>query len=261
MLQRVRQDPSLGLPPKARKDIEALAEPLAKNLRDFMRMSEAEAWGFLQHYEFPTDRLDFTSAASIAAYFAAGAARPVPAGTKVLLAALEVAKARGKADLQDLRQHPKAERPRRQHAFTAYVLDQPGIDLKSQAARQELGVKWFGCTVTSDDLTQFGGQHSILDAHTDMVAGVISLLLDDYPKMNDWSAKWLADKVVAAPFVTRVVGQAPTGEVVVELRSAEDAGLEYEELTERFNNHRFWSNQCQERRGSGGFANTRWKHT
>jgi hypothetical protein len=84
--------------------------------------------------------------------------------------------------------------------------------------------------------------------------------LDDYPKMNDWSAKWLADKVVAAPFVTRVVERAATGKAVVELCSAEDAGLEYDECVEWFNKHRYWSNQCHERRGSGGLANTRWRH-
>jgi hypothetical protein len=260
MLQRVRQDPGLDLHPTARKVIEARAEPLARDLADFLRIGEPEAWGFLQHYEYPTDRLDFTAAASIAAYFATGAGRPVPAGTKVLLAALEVAKARHNADLRDLRQHTKAERPRRQHAFTVYVADQPGIDLKSQAARRDLGLKWFGCTVTAADVSQFGGQHAILDAHTDVVAGVISLLLDD-PKMNDSSAKWLAEKVVAAPFVTRVVGRTPTGDAVVELCSAENAGLEYDECVERFNNYRYWSNVCLETRGSGGLTNTRWKPT
>jgi len=260
MLQRVRQDPSLRLPPKARKDIEAIADPLAKNLGDFLGMDQAEAWGFLQHYEFPTDRFDFTAKASIAAYFATGATRPIPAGTEVLLAALPVTKARAVADLKDLRHHPKAERPRRQHAFTLFVPGQPGIDLKSPATRKQLGVKWFKCTVTGADIAQFGGQGAILDAHTDMVAGVISLLIDGYPKMNDWSAKWLADHVVAAPFVTRAVGRAATGEAVVELCSAEEAGLKYEELVERFNNHRYWSNQCRERRGLGGLANTRWKY-
>jgi hypothetical protein len=249
MLQRVREDPRLRLPPKARKDIEALAEPLATDLRNFLSMSQEEAWAFLQHYEFPTDRFDFTAVPSISAYFATGAGRPVPKGTKVLLAALKVSTARGKAEVRDLRNHPKAERPRRQHAFTLFVPDFPGIDLKSSAAREDLGVQWFECTVTRADLAQFGGQGAILDARTDLVAGVISLLIDDNGKINDWSAKWLADRVAAAPFVTRLVRQTATGEGVVDLCSSEEAGLEYEEVIERFNNHRYWSNQYRERRG------------
>jgi hypothetical protein len=261
MLQRVRSDPSVGLPPKSRRTIEGLAEPLAKDLGDFLAIGQAEAWGFLQHYEFPTDRLDFTDKPSIAAYFASGGERPVPEGTKVLLAALEVVMARGQAEFRDLREHPNAERPRRQSAFTLFVPEQPRIDLKSPAVRQRLGVRWFECTVTRADRAQFGGQGAILDAHTDLVAGVIWLLIDGYTKLDDWSAKWLADHVVAAPFVTRTVGHASTGQTIVELWSAEDAGLEYEELVERFNNYRYWSNQCQERRSSGGLANTGWKHS
>jgi hypothetical protein len=258
MLQRVREDAQL--PPRARAQIEETVNYLAANFPTSLAMSQAEAWGFLQHYEAPTDRLDFTADASIAGYFASGAAKPVPVGTPVLLAALSISKAKAVAELIDLRNHPKAERPRRQKAFTLFIPDQPHIDLKSRSARDCLGIKWFRCTISDDDLCRFGGQESILDAHTDAVAGVIQLWIDDHVKMNDWSAKWLADHVVAAPFVTQVVGQTTDGQIVVELCSAEAAGLEFDEVLERFNNHRVWSNAYPDKRGFGGLSNVRWKN-
>lgn len=256
MLERVRQDTSLH--PKARDKIEETVEFRAANLPSSLNMTEAEAWGFIQHYEAPTDRLDFTADASIAAYFASGLARPVLVGTPVLLAAMSISKASAIADLVDLRKHPRAERPRRQKAFTLFVPDEPDIDLKSRSARDRLGLKWFRCTVTDKDLRRFGGQESILDAHTDMVAGVMQLWIDDCEKMNDWSAEWLADHVVAAPFVTKIVGHSADGRIVVELCSAEEAGLEFDELVERFNNRRVWSHNYQDTRGRGGLSNVKW---
>jgi hypothetical protein len=83
------------------------------------------------------------------------------------------------------------------------------------------------------------------------------LLLDHHGKTNDWTAKWLADHVVAAPFITRSVGKDATGSLVVELVSAESAGMEYDEIIERFNNHGVWSNQFSDTRGDGDLRNLR----
>jgi hypothetical protein len=255
MLERVRQE----IRPKPREKIEEIVNFLAANLPSSLDMTQAEAWGFIQHYEAPTDRLDFTLDASIAGYFASGSARPVSAGTPVLFAAMSISKTNAAVELVDLRNHPRAERPRRQEAFTLFVPDQPQIDLKSRAARERLGIQWFKCTVTEDDLSRFGGKESILDAHTDTVAGVLQLWIDECGKMNDWAAQWLAQHVVAAPFVTRIVGRSADGKIIVELCSAEAAGLEFSDLVERFNNHRYWSYNYQETRGHGGLSNMEWK--
>jgi hypothetical protein len=258
MLERVRQD--ARLPPKPREKIEETVNFLATNLPSSLDMTHAEAWGFIQHYEAPTDRLDFTADPSIAGYFASGSVRPVPVGTPVLIAIMSISEANAVAELVDLRNHPRAERPRRQKAFTLFVPDQPQIDLKSRSARERLGLKWFRCTVTEKDLRRFGGKESILDAHTDAVAGVMQLCIDDCGKMNDWVAEWLANHVVAAPFVTRVVDHTADATIIVELCSAEKAGLEFDDLVERFNNRRCWSYNYQDTRWRGGLSNVRWKN-
>lgn len=120
---------------------------------------------------------------------------------------------------------------------------------------RKLGIRWYRFKLQQRDKDAFGANYGLLDAHTDLVAGVLQLLLDDYGKTNDWTAKWLADHVVAAPFITRPVDKDETGSLVVELVSAESAGMEYNEIVERFNNHRVWSNQFPDSRGYSGFRN------
>jgi hypothetical protein len=87
--------------------------------------------------------------------------------TPILLATLLMFKAKTVADLVDFRNHPKAEHPRRQYAFTLFLPNQPNINLKTSEARKLLGIKWYRCIVSEEDINRFGRQESILDAHTD----------------------------------------------------------------------------------------------
>ena len=101
----------------------------------------------------------------------------------------------------------------------------------------------------SSGLTQAG-----LDLTPPPVGNVstLQLLLDDCGKTNDWTAKWLADHVVAAPFITRKIDNNE-----LELVSTIAAGMEYDETLERFNNYRIWSNRYKDLRMSGGLKNLR----
>ena len=246
MLERVRTD--LRLPPKCREEIEDRVSRLHEDLQEFLGLDPGLAMDFLQHYEMPTGLLDLTSDPAVAAYFAAGG----DVGSSGLFASVPV-KELVNVDLQDLRNHPKAERPRRQSAFTFHHNHFP--NLKADECIEKLGIRWYRFKLQQRDKDAFGANYDLLDAHTDPVAGILQLLLDDYGKTNDWTAKWLADHVVAAPFITRPVDKDETGSLVVELVSAESAGIEYNEIVERFNNHRVWSNRFPDSRGYGGFRN------
>lgn len=248
MLTRVRDDRML--PPKCRDAIEACVHRLHADLQEFLGMEPGLAMGFLQHYEAPTDLLDLTSDIQVAAYFASGG----EVGAAGLLAIVP-ADLGSRVELQDLTNHPSANRPRRQRAFT--FATNRFVDIKTSEAAAELGIRWYRFTLQQSDRVAFRQRNDLLDAHSDEVAGVIQLLLDSYPKTNDWAAQWLADHVVAAPFVTRPVGQDHDGTIIVELVSAEAAGLAYNEEVERFNNHRIWSNAYRDTRGTGGLANAR----
>jgi hypothetical protein len=248
MLERVRSD--ARLPDKCREEIEKRVSRLHEDLQEFLGLDPGLAWGFLQHYEMPTELLDLTSDPAVAAFFAAGG----DVGSSGLFASIPIEKL-GDADLQDLRNHPKAERPRRQSAFT--FSHYRFRNLKAAECPDGIGIRWYRFKLQSRDKDVFGANHGLMDARTDLVAGVLQLLLDDYGKTNDWTAKWLADHVVAAPFITRAVGKDETGSLVVELVSAESAGMEYDEIVERFNNHRVWSNQFNDTQGYGGLRNLR----
>lgn len=250
MLDRVRGD--VRLPDKCRDEIEKRVGRLHADVQEFLGLDPDLAMGFLQHYEMPTELLDLTSDPVVAAFFAAGG----DVGSYGLLAAIPMTQL-GDANVQDLRNHPKAVRPRRQSAFT--FSHHHFHNLKANECIDKLGIRWYRFKLDSRDKDTFGVNHGLLDAHTDLVAGVLQLLLDDYGKTNDWTAKWLADHVVSAPFITRVVGKDETGSLVVELVSAESAGMEYDETIERFNNHRIWSNQFRDTRGYGGLSNLKWR--
>jgi hypothetical protein len=70
------------------------------------------------------------------------------------------------------------------------------------------------------------------------------LILDDFEKLDDLAARWLADRVAPAPFVTRVIDyweHLPNQPKTVELVSLAEAGLPYDEQSERENNYKKWS--------------------
>jgi hypothetical protein len=244
MLNRVMSDRSL--PPKCRQTILELGERLTVDIARFLGISPAMAAGLLQHYEYPTRFLDFTANIATAAFFAVQG----EVGSVGLVCVLAVQKASALSAILDLTEHPRAARPRRQ---SGYVVSSPGFpDCKSKAAIEALGLEWFEFTLAREDQLAFGSARGLLDAHSDVAAGILQLCIDAAGKMNDWSAKWLAEHVVAAPFVTQIAD--PT-ERIVRLVSALDAGIVYDELVERFNNHRVRSNQFPDTRYSGGFEN------
>lgn len=251
-LDRVLSDDTLL--PEVREDIKKCVKNIHVELQEFLHLSPCLAMGFLQHYELPTKVFDFTSSILVAAYFASQG----KVGSAGLFAVLPRDLDSDLAEIQDLRVDSKAVRALRQSAFA--VCTKKHKDLKSNDARASLDIRWYRFILTQHDKRLYSDREDLLDVRTDTVAGVLQLLIDDYAKkmngINDWAAKWLADHVVAAPFLTRICERDETGRpTVIELISIGEGECDYSELLERVNNYRIWSKVYPDKRGWGGFEN------
>lgn len=220
-------------------EIEAIGQVVtfvANDLADFLKISHLEAWGFARHYECPTHSIDFTSEIEVAAQFAAEA----DVGTVGLMCVMEVNVAKNAAQIVDLRFSPGVVRAQKQSAFT--VLSSKHWNFKDDEAIRNLGLTWFSFELQDSDVACFRNKRDMLDAHTDYVAGILQLTIDQFGKFDDTAAKWLAERVAAAPFISELA----TGKLV----TLEQAGLKFDEKTERRNNYKVWSSKHPDTRAS-----------
>jgi len=233
-MQRLRTDVSIF--PSVRDAIERVTTLLDSELQKFMSFNPMWSAGFLQHYGAPTELLDVTSSLDVAAYFASsGQVRG-----RGLLCVLPVDVISTNSIIIDLTKHPGAERPRRQSAFAFF--HRKHLDLKSPDCIEELQLKWYSFTLQRSDISQYRSQESLLDAHTDKVAGMLQFLLNNMDKMDDRVAKWLSDRIVPAPFVTKAIDWYGPGQPrTVELVPLYETSIGYEESRERLNNYQNWS--------------------
>ena len=184
-LHRLLNDDRLPLPTHVRSLIKEVADRLDEELQGLLELVPMLSEGFLQHYGAPTGFLDVTSSLDVAAFFASEG----KVGCTGLMCILQVATVLSKSKIIDLTAHPKAERPRRQSAY-AFSCNQYE-DLKSQDCIEDLNLSWFSFTLRDSDVQHYRGNSMLLDAHTDRMAGVLQLIMDDLEKIDD-----LADSMV-----------------------------------------------------------------
>jgi hypothetical protein len=149
-----------------REVIENVALKLDSGLQEFMQFNQMYSSGFLQHYGAPTELLDITSDLKVAAFFASEGR----AGDTGLMCTFPVAVISKNSVTIDLREHPGAERPRRQSAFGFF--NRKYVDIKDQKCIQELQLHWFSFTLQQTDKSLYHSDGHLLDAHTDKVAGM-----------------------------------------------------------------------------------------
>ncbi len=240
-MHRMKTDEAL--PDDVKNKIETVACCVDIKLQKMLEIEPMLSVGFLQHYGIPTKLLDVTTDLDVAVYFASGG--KVGDKGRVCVFPLDVASQNSK--VIDLRNHPKAVRPRRQSAMAFW--SKQHIDIKSQDCIKELGLEWFSFELQDKDILKYHkGHHGLLDVHTDELAGVIKLLLDDMPKMDDRVAKWLSDRVVSAPLVGKVIDYWPDSgkPKTVELIPRSQTSIEYDEKKERHDNYKRWSDKYPE---------------
>jgi hypothetical protein len=102
-------------------------------------LSEEEGVGFLQHYGFPTDLVDFSPSVDTARFFAMHGRETEPIGLLGVFPRIELERY---FRLTDLSNHPTALRPKRQVAFAG----RPPVgivDLKNPASISLLKCRWY----------------------------------------------------------------------------------------------------------------------
>lgn len=239
-IQRLPADPALS--ERARKLLPKLTSLIESQLREFLSLSPMDSAGFAQHYGLPTELLDLTSSTRVAGFFASGG-EPDDDG---YVAVFPVNALVGSSVIVDLRNHHLAARPRRQQAFALFHREH--LDLKDSRCVEDLQAVWFGFTLTGTDKESFQSENSVLDAHSDPIAGALQLVVDsmvqEHGKLPDEIALWLSRKLAAAPFVAKPVKSSAVGRPEeVELVSATSAGMPFNENVERERNYRYWSSK------------------
>jgi FRG domain len=239
-IQRLPADPALS--ERARKLLPKITSLIESQLREFLSLSPMDSAGFAQHYGLPTELLDLTSSTRVAGFFASGG-EPRDDG---YVAVFPVNALVGSSVTVDLRNHHLAARPRRQQAFALFHREH--LDLKDSRCVEDLQSVWFGFTLTGADKESFQRENSILDAHTDPIAGALQLVVDsmvqEHGKLPDEIALWLSRKLAAAPLVGKTVRSGVGGRPEeVELVSATSAAMPFNEIVERERNYRYWSSK------------------
>ena len=192
----------------------------------------------LQHYGLPTHIVDFTTMPDIAFNFAAFGKAAVGR-----VAVMERAVAVDRTHTFDFRSHYWAERAQRQRAFGVMPAD--GLtDLKSEAARERLGIRWYQFPASPGDSRVFEAAYEELLRWTDdPSAGFLRFHITEFVKdtghLSPDLTDWLLRHVPPAPYCYLVQG-FEQGHANVLYRSAKDLPV-YDEDAEREYSRRYWS--------------------
>jgi hypothetical protein len=199
-------------------------------------LNEHQAYGLLQHYGLPTTIIDFTGDLTNAFAFAASGERTVG---RVAVLTLPECQER----VIDFTDHSWAERAQRQGAFG--VVPPDGIvDLKSEAARVRLGLRWYELPVSQSDRDHLHCKsEELLRWIDDPSAGFlrfhITEFVEAHGKLSPELTDWLLDRVPIAPYCY-MAESFEKRDVVVYFRSAKDLPA-YDKSAERENSRRYWS--------------------
>lgn len=237
-LDRIIADQTISA--SALQDILNTTLALRRDLQVSWGLPPLLAEGFLQHYGMPTYDFDVSESIDVACSFGSD----LGVGEMGTLCAMPTERLAEHMRFVDLRDHPKADRPRRQQAWVITDPDRVYRDLKHPDTVAAIGIHWAQFVMTESDLEAFSPDPWLSDAHSDPAAGLIELLIDSYEQMDDGAAQWIADRLQPAPFVfITVPDPSHPGQIAIEWISADGAGIPYEEIDSRTRNRKYWSKQ------------------
>jgi hypothetical protein len=235
-LDRVIADPRIPAP--ALQDILSTTLALRRDLQASWGLPPLLAEGFLQHYGMPTHDFDVSQSIDVACSFGSD----LGVGEMGALCAMPTEPLVERMRLVDLRDHPKADRPRRQQALVITDPERVYRDLKNPDTVAACGIHWARFVMTDSDRAEFNPDPWLLDGHSDPAAGLIGLLISSYEQMDDGAAQWIADRLQPAPFVfITVPDPSNPGRVALDWVSADEAGIPYVEMDSRAHNRKYWS--------------------
>jgi len=200
-------------------------------------LDKASAWALLQHYGLPTRIVDFTAHLGHAFTFAAAKLEQtgrVAVMPRVPSKAVQVV---------EFFAHHWAERAQRQAAY-GIVMANELVDLKSEAARSSLGIKWYEFPILPSDQDFFREKYEkLLRLRDDPSAGFLRLHITEYVeargKFSPALTGWLLNHVPVAPHCY-LVSAFEEKEAVVYYRAA-DSLPSFSEDRERERTRRYWS--------------------
>ena len=210
---------------------------LGKRLyREPFGLDRMGAVGLLQHYRLPTRMVDFTANLNYALAFAV-------IGTSSTGRVAVMPRAQQSVRIVDLMAHPWAERAQRQGAYGVVMTDELA-DLKSEAARSRLNVKWYQFPIVPPDRDRFKATYQeLLRESDDPSAGFLRFLITEYVeafgKLSLMLTEWLLEHVPIAPYCYRV--EAYEGKEVVVFYRGSGALPAYNKDAEVEHSRRYWS--------------------
>jgi len=194
------------------------------------------AVAFLQHYCLPTRMIDFTANLNYAFAFAVG-------GESSTGRVAVMPRAPQSVRIVDLMAHHWAERAQRQGAYGVVMTDELA-DLKSEAARSRLNIRWYEFPIAPSDRDCFKEIYQeLLREPDDPSAGFLRFHITQYVeafgKLWPTLAEWLLEHVPIAPYCYRV--EAYEEEEIVVFYRGSDALPAFEKDAEVEHSRRYWS--------------------
>lgn len=223
---------------KAFEEIKELALLAGQYVKEATRWDQMTAAGFLQHYEMPSEFLDFTASLQTALGFALW--NVGSKNTKPMVVYLCVAKTEtlsSKAVLPDFAALMQgAKRPSLQQGYGVFGNSQ---DLKDPEAIKSLGLRWYAIHATFADLAENSLDPSLLDLASDETAGfmkwVLDLAVEDRGGLTDPIAAYLAEKVAAVEPIKKDMGNGKS-----EYISHSQAGRAFNARAQQAKNYNDW---------------------
>ena len=238
--RRVQSEVLTGAFPLSNIDAVELARLISCLGKRFCRspynLDRMGAMALLQHYRLPTRLVDFTANLNYALAFAVTGTAPTG-----LVAVMP--RAPQGARIVDLMAHPWAERAQRQGAYGVVMTDELA-DLKSEAARSRLNIKWHQFPIAPSDRDHFKVMYQeMLREPDDPSAGFLRFHITEYVevlgKFSPMLAEWLLEHVPIAPYCYRV--EAYEGKEIVVFYRGSEALPAFNKDIEAERSRRYWS--------------------
>lgn len=188
-------------------EVHELALLAGDYIQQSKKWDEMTSAGFLQHYEMPSEFLDFTGSLKTALGFALwNVAQKSPLIVYLCVAETEILAS--DALLVDFAALMRsAPRPRLQNGFGVYGKHR---DLKGAEAVEAYGLRWFAVHATFEDLAINALDPNLLDLASDEAAGfmkwILDLAVEDRGKLSTAIAKYLAERVAAVDPIKKDMG-------------------------------------------------------